>query len=92
MKKSSQLPQSRFAVDGYTYRPAEKASADSFSILHLLVEEENGKIYEPDFTPWCYMSKVDVQNYLYLGMPKRLHEYRPLSSNDLRKMTTSTNR
>lgn len=93
MKKNTKLAQAKFKVDGYTYRPVEKSGPDSgFNIKHYLLEESSGEIIEPDFTPWCYMSRVDVQNYLSLGKPGRYHEYRPLSSNDLRKMTSSINR
>lgn len=92
MKKNINLPQTKFRIDGYSYKPIESSRSDVFSIQHLLVQEDNGMVFEPDFTPYCYMSRIDVQNFLYLGMPKRLHEYRPLSSDDLRKMTNSTNR
>jgi hypothetical protein len=93
MKKSSTLPEARFRVEGYSYRPVEKTEPDDrYSIQHLLIKDESGQVIKPDFTPWCYMSKTDVENYVFLGHPTRNHEYRPLSSTDLRKMRNSSNR
>lgn len=93
MKKKVNLPDPKFRIAGYAYRPIEKTIDElEFSIKHYLVNEKTGEIIEPDFTPWCYMSKIDVQNYVQLGYPARYHDYRPLSSTDLRKMTNHTNR
>jgi hypothetical protein len=93
MKKIDKLPAVRFRVGNYSYRPREKSGpTEGFSIRHYLVLDESGEVIEPDFTPWCYMSKIDVQNYVMLGKPSRFHEYRPLSSTDLRKMINGINR
>lgn len=86
MKKT--LPKPKFRVGQYNYCPRENENAkrDTFSIDHYLVNTVTGEVVEPDFTCWCYMSKVDVQNYIELGFPARRMEYRPLSSDDLRKL------
>lgn len=86
MKK--EVPKAKFRVGQFDYCPRENHNIkkDLFSIDHYLVNRETGEVIEPDFTCWCFMSKIDVQNYISLSFPKRRMSYRPLSSDDLRKL------
>ena len=86
-QKNTDGVQTKYKHEGYEYiGTAVGAEKDTYSVEHRIVETSTGKIFFPDFTSYCFMSKVDFQNFIKLGMPKRVVEYRPLSSDDIRKL------
>lgn len=76
----------RHQYRGLKYRPNVMVKKDFRKIDHLILDSNNKIIGKADFTPYCFMSKVDFQNYVDLGCPKRSTEMsNPFSSDSLRK-------
>lgn len=77
----------KYKHDGFEYMGSSFTVEDTYRVEHRIVETATGNIIFPDFTQYCFMSRVDFENYVRLGFPKRIVEYRPLSSNDLKVLS-----
>ena len=70
---------------GYLYDPAQVGRGDKYKIEHNVTELATSRKFQAEFTPYCYMSRVDFENYIDLDCPPKL-EIRMLSSDTLRRM------
>ena len=91
-QKASDSNTVRYTHEGYQYIGTSTSDLDEYKVEHRIVESSTGKVVFPDFTPYCFMSKVDFQNYVSLGYPGRIVPYRPLSSDDIRKLNKKGSR
>lgn len=91
-QKAAEFTQIKYRIDSYQYIGSIEVESDTYKVEHRIVDSSTGKIVFPDFTPYCFMSKVDFQNYISLGCPDRVVSYRPLSSDDLRKLNKKGSR
>ena len=71
--------------NGYSYEPVQVGKGDKYSLVHHVMNISTNKKHEAEFTPYCYMSKVDFENYIDLNCPAS-RSVRPLSSDTLRRM------
>ena len=85
-QKASESNLVKYKIDSYQYTGMSTTDDDTYKVEHRIVDSSKGKIVFPDFTPYCFMSKEDFEKYIRLGCPDRVVPYRPLSSDDLRKM------
>ena len=75
-----------YVYQGYMYIPHEKVTGDKYKIFHEIQDMKSGERMTADFTPYCFMSKIDFINFVNLGFPNRGGDVGPLSSDRLRKM------
>ena len=71
--------------NGYFYEPVQVGKGDKYSLVHHVMNISTNEKHEAEFTPYCYMSKVDFENYIDLNCPAS-RGVRPLSSDTLRRM------
>ena len=71
--------------NGYSYEPVQVGKGDKYSLVHHVMNISTNKKHEAEFTPYCYMSRVDFENYIDLNCPAS-RGVRPLSSDTLRRM------
>ena len=72
--------------NGWTYISEVEVKRDKRKVIHTIVNDSTRETITPDFTQYCFMSKIDFQNYIDLEFPDRGWRSRPLSSDDLRRM------
>lgn len=71
--------------NGFSYEPAQVGRGDKYKLVHSVTRLSTNEKHEAEFTPYCYMSKIDFENYVDLSCPAS-HGVRPLSSDTLRRM------
>jgi len=76
----------------YVYLPYEEIVDDNFKIWHEIENVKTGERMTADFTPYCFMSKIDFKNFVDLGFPHRGGDVSPLSPDKLRKMRNEVKR
>ena len=86
-QKTAESTQIKYRIENYQYIGSAEIDSDTYKVEHRIVDSSKGKIVFPDFTPYCFMSKEDFEKYIRLGCPDRIVPYRPLSSDDLRKLS-----
>lgn len=91
-QKDPEATYMRYRHEGFEYIGSATSDQDKYKVEHRIVDKSTGKIVFPDFTPYCFMSKVDFQYYVSLGYPERVVPYRPLSSDDIRKLNKKGSR
>lgn len=70
----------------YVYLPYQDFEDDNVKIWHEVENVKTGERMTADFTPYCFMSKIDFKNFVDLGFPGRGGDAGPLSSDKLRRM------
>jgi len=71
--------------NGFSYEPVQTGKGDKYHLVHNVTNTRTNESFQAEFTPYCYMSKIDFENYIDLGCPPK-REVRMLSSDTLRRM------
>ena len=74
-----------YKSNGFQYGVQQVGKKDEYRLVHTVKNLETLEVENIDFTPYCYMSRVDFENYVSLNCPKR-PGINALSADILRRM------
>ncbi|NBP02418.1 MAG: hypothetical protein EBU90_20335 [Proteobacteria bacterium] len=83
----------QYQYRGLSYKPKVTEKNSVRKVEHFIFDEKGKLVKKADFTPYCFMSKVDFKNYVELGLPKRDDSMiNAFSSDSLRKKINKGNK
>jgi hypothetical protein len=74
-----------YKSSGFQYSVEQVGKGDNYHLVHRVKNLETLEIEQIDFTPYCFMTRVDFENYISLNRPKR-PGINALSADTLRRM------
>lgn len=73
--------------NGFQYEASNTGKGDVYRLEHYYINLSTGEKAKIEFTPYCFMSKLEFMKYIDLGMPSKGENIGYLSPERLRKLS-----